>query len=313
PGGAWASAQTSDSLRGAGEAFARDAWRVEAFEHHRDARTKGSRAEWQAALQYYETLLARWPGDSAARTYELHAGEACAELGEYAASLRHYRTAAAASEAATPDSVAARAAWQVVAVTDRWYESTRAPAPAGGAGAGASKSATRGIGADSLARAFVREADAFLDGHPKHPHAADLVWRECQLALAHGWNDDAQASLARFARGFPGDKRAPLAAGERAEAYFRSGDFAAASDAFEEALVIAKRAGADTLARRAERALPVCAYARAEAAVTADSTQHARHAELFEEVTRRWPSYEHAAVAQYRAGLAWLDAGQTEK
>ncbi|HVQ27641.1 MAG TPA: tetratricopeptide repeat protein, partial [Planctomycetota bacterium] len=102
-------------------------------------------------------------------------------------------------------------------------------------------------------------------------------------------------------------------AGERAEAYFRSGDFAAASEAFEEVLVIAKRAGADTLARRAERALPVCAYRRAEAAVAADSTQHARHAELFEEVARRWPAYEHAAIAQYRAGLAWLDAGQTEK
>src|SRR6185436_14200550 len=81
----------------------------------------------------------------------------------------------------------------------------------------------------------------------------------------------------------------------------------------EEALAVAKRVGADTLARRAERALPVCAYARAEAAVTADSTQHQRHAELFEEVARRWPDYEHAPLAQYRAGLAWLDAGQTEK
>ena len=317
PGGDWAQAQSSDSLRGAGEAFARDAWRSEAFEHHRDARSKGSRAEWQQALQYYETLLARWPGDSAASTYELHAGEACAELGEYAASLRHYRAAAATGT----DSVASRAAWQVVAVTDRWYDSTRAPALtgatgapalAGASGAGVAKSAPR-LGADSLARAFVREADAFLARDPKHPQAADLVWRECQLALAHGWNDDAQAALARFARGFPGDKRAPLAASERAEAFFRGGDFAAASDAFEEALSIAKRAGADTLARRAERALPVCAYRRAEAAVTADSTQYARHAELFEDVAHRWPDYEHAPLAQYRAGLAWLDAGQTEK
>jgi len=309
PGGEWARAQASDSLRGAGESFARDAWRSEAFEHHRDARAKGSRAEWQQALQYYETLLARWPGDSAASTYELHAGEACAELGEFAASVKHYRAAAATGA----DSVASRAAWQVVAVTDRWYDSTRPPAPAGASGAGAPKSAPRGPGADSLARAFVREADAFLAKDPKHPQAADLVWRECQLALAHGWNDDAQAALARFARGFPGDKRAPLAAGERAEAYFKGGDFAAAADAFEEALAIAKRAGADTLARRAERALPVCAYARAEAAVAADSTQHARHAELFEQVAQRWPEYEHAPLAQYRAGLAWLDAGQTEK
>ena len=311
PGGEWSKAQPSDSLRGAGEAFARDAWRTEAFEHHRDARAKGSRAEWQEALRYYETLLAKWPGDSAAATYQEHAGEACAELGDYAASLAHYRAATAAAaggHGASSDSVATRAAWQVVAVTDRWYESTRTPAPAG-----AAKTAKLGPGADSLARAFVREADAFLARDPKNAKAADLVWRECQLALAHGWNDDAQAALARFARGFPNDKRAPLAAGERAEAYFKSGDFAAASDAFEEALAVAKRVGADTLARRAERALPVCAYARAEAAVSADSTQHQRHAELFEEVARRWPDYEHAPLAQYRAGLAWLDAGQTEK
>jgi TolA-binding protein len=152
-----------------------------------------------------------------------------------------------------------------------------------------------------------------LEKEPKHPQAADLVWRECQLALAHGWTADAQASLARFAHTFPGDKRAPLAAGERAEALFRGGDFAAASDAFEEVLAIAKRTGADTLARRAEKALPVCAYRRAEAAVAADSTKYAQHAELFEEVARRWPAYEHAPLAQYRAGLAWLDAGQTEK
>ena len=309
PGGEWAKEQSSDSLRGAGEAFARDAWRTEALEHHRDARAKGSREEWRSALKYYEQLLARWPGDSAAATYQLHAGEACAELGDYAASIAHYRAAATTGA----DSVATRAAWQVVAVTDRWYESTRASAPAGAPGAGGSKSAARGPGADSLAHAFVREADAFLAKDPKNPQAADLVWRECQLALAHGWNDDAQAALARFARGFPGDKRAPMAASERAEAYFRAGNYSAASDAFAEALSIAKHVGADTLARRAERALPVCAYAQAEAAVAADSTAHQKHAELFEDVARRWPEYEHAPLAQYRAGLAWLDAGQTEK
>src|SRR5262249_12822429 len=65
PGGAWAAAQSSDSLRGAAADFARASWREEAFEHHRDARTKGSPEEWRAALKNYETLLARWPNDSA--------------------------------------------------------------------------------------------------------------------------------------------------------------------------------------------------------------------------------------------------------
>jgi len=311
PGGAWASAQRSDSLRSAGAEFARSAWRVEAFEHHREARTKGSPAEWRSALENYETLLARWPGDSLAATYELHAGEACAELGEYPAALRHYRAAAGASGGTARDSVAARAAWQVVAVTDRWYESTRPSR-----GAAERKDGTgpaRGIGSDSLARAVTAAVDALLERDPRHPKAADLVWRQCQLALAHGWNDQAQVSLARFARTFPGDRRAPRAAGERAEARFRAGDFAAAGEAFEEALAIARRAHADTLARRAEKALPVCAYRAAEAAVAADSSRHDRHAELFDEVARRWPDYEHAPRAQYRAGLAWLAAGNTNR
>jgi TolA-binding protein len=42
PGGEWAKAQTSDSLRRAGEQFAHSAWQGEALEHHRLARTGGS-------------------------------------------------------------------------------------------------------------------------------------------------------------------------------------------------------------------------------------------------------------------------------
>jgi TolA-binding protein len=298
PGGEWASAQASDSLRQAGETFARTAWRSEAYEHHRRARGSGSPEEWRAALRHYRTLLERWPDDSTSAVYELHAGEASAELGDYSGALAHYGRAAGRGR----DSVATRAAWQRVAVTDRWYESTR-PAAAPGR--------PRGTGSDSLARAVIAAADSLLAAEPGHPQAADLVWRECQLAVAHGWAAEAQAQLARFVRGFPADRRAPLAANERAQVFVRAGDHAAAGAAFEEALEVARRAGADSLARAAERALPVCAYRAAEAAVAADSTKHERHAELFAEVTRRWPGFEHAPIAQYRAGLAWLDAGRT--
>ena len=256
--------------------------------------------EWRAALRHYQTLLERWPNDSSSAVFELHAGEASAELGEYPAALEHYRRAAERGR----DSVATRAAWQRIAVTDRWYESTRPPAVKGTA---------RGTGRDSLARAVIAAADSLLAREPGHPQAADLVWRECQLAVTHGWSDDAQALLARFVRGFPTDKRAPLAANERAQVYLRAGDHAAAGAAFEEALQVARRAGVDSLARAAERALPVCAYRAAEAAVAADSTKHERHAELFAEVAKRWPEYEHAPVAQYRAGLAWLDGGRTSE
>ncbi len=299
PGGAWSAAQSSDSLREAGSEFARSAWRGEALEHHRQARVTGSLDEWRAALQHYERLLERWPSDSSAAVFELHAGEASAELGDYASSLGHYRRAAAQGR----DSVATRASWQQVAVTDRWYESTRPVA---------TKGAPRGTGRDSLARAVIASVESLLEKEPHHPKAADLVWRECQLAMAHGWNDEALSGLARFARGYPTDPRAPLAATERASVYFRAGDFAAAGSAFEEALNVARRAGVDSLARKAERALPVCAWREAEAAVAADSTKHARHAELFARVAERWPGFEHAPVAQYRAGLAWLAAGHTD-
>ena len=300
PGGSWAKAQSSDSLRTAGAEFARTAWRAEAFDHHKRARERGSFEEWRAALQGYETLLARWPADSASAVFELHAGEACAELGDYRSALAHYRIATDHGR----DSVATRAAWQQVAVTDRWYESTRPAAVRGTA---------RGPGSDSLAHAVITAAEWLLEREPKHPEAASLVWRECQLTLAHGWNDQALQQLERFARSFPTDARTPLAADERAGLYFSAGDFAAAETAFEQALTVARRAGVDSLARRAEKALPMCAYARAEAAVAADSTQHERHAQLFEELAKRWPEFEHAPAAQYRAGLAWLAAGRTKE
>jgi tetratricopeptide (TPR) repeat protein len=157
----------------------------------------------------------------------------------------------------------------------------------------------------------VAEAESLLARDPKHAKAADLVWRECQLALAHGWSTDAPAMLARFARAFPDDARAPLAAQERAQALFRAGAYDDAGDAFEQSLAAARRAGADSLARRAEAALPVCAFRAAEAAVAADSNAHERHAEAFAAVAKRWPAYELAPVAQYRSALAWLEAGRT--
>src|SRR4029450_7015335 len=75
-------------------------------------------------------------------------------------------------------------------------------------------------------------------------------------------------------------------------------------------VVAARRAGVDTLARRAAAAIPVCWYRHAESAGAADSSDHAHHAELSERVAPRWPAYEHAHAARYRAGLSWLAAGK---
>src|SRR5947208_156953 len=83
---------------------------------------------------------------------------------------------------------------QVVAVTDRWYESTRPAAVRG---------TPRGAGSDSLARDVIAAVEWLLAREPKPPKAADLLWRECQLDLAHGWNGPATEAMARFVAANP--------------------------------------------------------------------------------------------------------------
>ncbi len=295
PGGPWIAAQSSDSLRVAAADFARGSWRTVAFQHHAEARRTGNAADWREALRLYETLLAKWPAHGEAPALELSAGEACFRLGDHPAALRHDRAAAAAGD----DSLASLALWQCVAVTDAWYESTRAR--------GAAPAAT---GSDTLARAVIDAGDQLLARFPTHPNGADLVWRQSQLAFAHGWYPRAATDLGRMIERHPSDTRVPVAAGQRGEALFRLGDYGAAGAAFEVALESARRAGRDSLALRAEQAIPVCAYRDAEARVAADSTLHAEHAARFAEVARRWPRYELAHLAQYRAGLAWIAAGR---
>jgi tetratricopeptide (TPR) repeat protein len=73
---------------------------------------------------------------------------------------------------------------------------------------------------------------------------------------------------------------------------------------------VARRLGRDSLARVAARAIPVCYYRQAEAAVAADSARWERNARLFEQVAMRWPDYALAPIAQYRAGLGYAKAGR---
>jgi len=291
PGSPWAGAQTSDSVRTAGAEFARASWKTVALEHHRAARAKNDATEWREALRLYELLVARWPDDPERATIEMNAGEAGARLARYPEALAHYDAAAKIGG----DSLAAQAMWQRVVVTDDWYETSR-----GGRTA---------PGSDTLARGVLQAADKLLERFPSHPKRADLLWREGQLSFAHGWFERAADDFGHLASRDPADARAPRAAVLRADALFRIARFESAGEAYEQALGAAQRAGDDSLARRAERAIPVCAYREAEAAVAADSTNHARHAALFEKVAARWPKYEHAPLAQYRAGLSYLAAG----
>ncbi|TMQ70077.1 MAG: tetratricopeptide repeat protein [Candidatus Eisenbacteria bacterium] len=293
PGSAWYAAQRSDSVKAAGEAFARAAWLSVALDHHRAAREKGAREDWSEALRLYRKVLEHWPQDSLAASYQLVAGEASQHLGDYAGALEAYARAATG-----PDSVARQALFQRVAVTDAWYESRRGQA-------------TRGP--DSLAHAVLAAGDTMLARYPDHDAAADVAWRLGNLAFAHGWYERAAQDFDRLTTRRPKDPRSPGAAVLRGDAYFRLGDFEKAGAAFEAAQRLAHDARRDSLEKRAAAAVPVCWFRAAEALAASDSTAHMEQAKRFQQVATRWPSYEHAPLAQYRAGLAWLDAGRTRE
>lgn len=298
PGSAWSRAQSSDSVRAAGAGFARAQLQTVAQEYHQRARGTHAAADWRAALDLYQQVLSTWPDDPEAPTLALKAGEAATQLGEYPTALGHYRAAARSSV----DSVASQAMWQQVAVTDAWYESTRGTL-------GKARAAT---GRDSLARAVLESADRLLERFPDHPQGADLMWRQGNLAFAHGWLEESSQHFGALASRHPADPRAPRAAILRADALFRLGRFEAAGPAYEQALAAARAARADSLRRRAEQAIPVAYYRLAESSVAEDSSRFERHAALFQQVATRWPRHEHAPLAQYRAGLAWSRAGKTE-
>lgn len=292
PKSAWSEAQASDSVRADGAEFARTSWLALAYHHHNAARDRGDAADWREARGFYRTLLSHWPEDEEAATFQLHAGEASAELAEHEAALAHYAAAAGG-----PDSVAAVALYQSVAVNDAWYESTR------GAGGNA-------LGQDSLARAVMAAANRLLERFPAHEQAADLRWRQGNLGFAHGWYEQAAEDLGRMVTSHPADPRTPFAAGLRADAYFKRERYEDAGAAYELTLALAKSAGYDSLERHATGAVPICYHRHAEAAVAADSTAYRRHADLFERIAARFPNYEHAHATQYRAGLAFRKAGQ---
>ena len=291
PGSAWIAAQAGDSLRAAGDAFARAALLEVAWQHHVAGREGAQADDWREAARLEERVLATWPADPSRRALMLQASESRAALGEVAAALAHADTVADRR-----DTLAAAARLQRVAILDAWYERTR-PATTGA------------TGSDSLARAVLAAGESLLDGFPSDAHAADVRWRQGQLAFAHGWFDRAADACGAFAERHGADPRAARAATLRADAFVRLERFDRAQDAYEGAFALARRAGDDSLARRVERAIPASAYRHAEAKVAADSTDYSGHAARFENVALRWPQFEHADVALYRAGLAYFRAG----
>jgi tetratricopeptide (TPR) repeat protein len=265
-----------------------------AAHHHTQARARDGVSDWRTALELYESVIVRFPKDPETGRYHLHAGEASARLERYPLALGHYEKASRSGD----DSIRAVGDWQQVAVTDDWYGRRRN-----------GRRDTFEPGVDSLARQVLAAADRYVDGHPEDPRGADLIWRQGQIALAHAWHERSAADFGRMVERYPADRRTPQAAALRADAFFHLDRFADAGAAYEAAYTVASKAGVDSLARRTGEAIPICYYRDAEAAVAADSTDHRRHAALFEKVAAGWPSYKYADVAQYRAGRAYLKAG----
>ena len=131
------------------------------------------------------------------------------------------------------------------------------------------------------------------------------------MAYAHGWDEDAAGRLLAFSRNFPADDHAPEAARLAGDAQYRRRDFTAAGAAYEQALALAEKTGRSKLAAELAAVLPLCAY---ENAAAVDSTQSpAAAAPLYLAVATRWPTYEHASLALYRAGLGYAAAGEHDQ
>ncbi len=297
PNGDWFETNVADSLRAQGLEFARTSYRTVALYEHRQAREEeaSAHANWNEALGLYGQLITNWPDHGETPRFHYLAGECARELTDFASALDHYRAAAASDTASFRE----EAAWASVAVCDTWYETSR---PAGEPNA---------VGADSLATQLIEEGRAFLTKHPADSRGADILWREGNLSFAHGWHDAAETSLHDFVRAYPRDERAPRAARLRADSFYRRARYQDAGSAYEDALLVLRAAGEDSLAAHVTTLIPHSYYKHAESIAASDSTEGLANAAVaFENVAQRWPAFEFSHLALYQAGLGRASAGE---
>ncbi len=283
PGTPWWKANGDDAQRARAQVFSQAAFRESAAHSHALARKSNDPAEWRAALSTYETYLRHWPAARDSDHIHFVAGEAAARVQDYRASLAHFRAAASSDSAG----LAVEASWQHVAVTDAWYTSVQASGP---------KART-----DSLGTILLGSCKEFTRLYPTDARCADVVWRGGNVAYAHGWYEDASTALLLFGDRFPADTRAPKAVRMAGDARYRRGEYDQAGAAYEKALGLARTAQQDTLATSLEKAIPVCYFKHAEAVAKDQGADNA--ASLFARIARDWPSFPHADLALYRAGL----------
>ncbi len=283
PGSDWYRANKSDTLRARGLEFAQSAYREAAAHHHKLARSNGASQSWQLALENYHEYLNAWPKADDAPRMHFFAGEAAGQLNDYPVALDHFQTAARNDTG----SVAIEASWQAIAVTDEWYR----------------KIASVGTtGSDSLANLIIVSGEDFVTRHPHDKRAADIVWRQGNVAYAHQWYQQAAVSFARLAEQYAGDKRALQSSRMSGDARYQLEEFELAGQRYQQTLSLARAAQADTVITAMEKAIPVCFYKHAES-IAADNEKKA--APLFARVAREWPQFPHADKALYRSGLGF--------
>lgn len=301
---AWSRAVDSDSLKTAGDEWALASVRKVALFHHRNARQADdaaaavptSSADWQRALDLYETQLHGWPKHASGPHAHFYAGEAAAALGSPLRAIQHFEQAAGSDTA----SFRIDAAWQAVTVRDSWYERERL--------AGAAATA----GPDSLARELLAAVDRFTEKHGTDERSADLLWRQGNVARSHEWPEEAAAAFQQLVRDWPMDARRPVAARLRSESLYATAEanpkqsvFPQAAEAFDLAARLAREAGDDSTATTLNTMVPHCHEREADRVALAHGGDHRKSAELFERLADQWPSYEHSHRALYRAGLGY--------
>ncbi len=301
PGSAWVTARQDTVLGPRSEEFAREAFVRAANEAHHRARRDEKPDDWREALAHYDRFLTTWPADATAARMQLQAGEAAHRLGQHAVALAHF-TAASGHPSAAGDTtgLVREADWQIVAVTDDWYLESQ-----GGAMGAADE--------DTLARRLMAAADRYMTRYPGSLHEPDLMWREGQLAYAHGWLDEAAVALAAFSTRYPEQERALAAVRMSGDAWYQLARYPAAGAAYQETLERARTAGNDSVAAVMAPLVPRCHYQHAQQIAAADTVQGpVQAAPLFVEVATRWPDFEHAGLALYRAGLGYAADGATD-
>ncbi|MGD8414529.1 MAG: tetratricopeptide repeat protein, partial [Candidatus Latescibacterota bacterium] len=300
--GQWFQANRDPGLREAAERFAQSAYRETAAYNHRRARETDDAEAWRLALDGYGRFLDHWPDD--ADSYRMHffAGDAAAHLGEYDVAAGQFLAAARSDSTA----LALDASWQHVAVVDSWYRSSQ---PAGGAtepGGATKPGGAATPGADSLAARLLAAGDRYRSRFPGDERCRDILWRQGNVAYAHGWYAEAGAFFEEMGERYPRDSRAVVAVRMSGDAHYKRADYEAAGAAYEFALLRAAETGADSAVAGLETAVPLCYYKHAEGVAAADTVDGEKDAaRLFERIARRWPRFEHADLALYRAGLGY--------